>query len=380
MKKIFVLALMLCLSSGLFGLTIKDLEVNETSEELKAKKSKFLRIKTSDLEQYEKIVRKIEHDKLTNLPENQDLVDLNSAFESYLARRLNMIRKVFALFRQEFTTIVTHVEGLPKNRLPAFKTLLNVMEKSLDESKLKGSSDKFEDLASKVRHLKGLIDKNLVQSYDDMLVLNSENIAKSVFLAKIQLLHRWLLEDKFLEAKLWTKRLEKVHPENPFYLALQSHLSLIEYKRFSPKDEFENILEKNLKNKFGNAVTVKVHGKSLLDKAFLYYIEALERGYPPENEIPGLLPTVWEKVTKKFDKIYRYWSYPASFPNYREYMKDMANHCKTIVKDVPFKKYASKAYRILEQIFKYWPSNAGSALIDYNEIMEFNRMVNSKKL
>ncbi|MGM0601536.1 MAG: hypothetical protein ACQETH_17115, partial [Candidatus Rifleibacteriota bacterium] len=105
-----------------------------------------------------------------------------------------------------------------------------------------------------------------------------------------------------------------------------------------------------------------------------------KRGYPSEKEIPGLLPAIWDRIEKRFEKIYPYWSYPTHVNNYRKYMTELANHCKTVIQDVPFRKYANKAYKILEKIYRYWPSNAGPKLLEYNEIMKYNRLAAKKKL
>jgi len=360
----------------------EDLVVAESNEELIAKKNKFLQIEDSDLEQYERIVRQIDQFLATNQVASAEADKIRSEFDSFLTRRLNIIRKVFVVFRKEFSLISAHLEKVGPKRLPAFSSLAKVLDESLTEAKFKGSKEKWRDLKARVKALLDILrDKNVQQAYQDDLVLTAESAESAVFEAKVNLLHRWLLEGRLMEARPWILALEKQFGEKASCLALLAHYWLEEYKRTKDMPDMQSIIEKNLAKKFGSsAVVVTVKGNDLLQKSFLFYLEALRNGYPEEKEIPGLLPLYWERVRKMYEKIRPYWVYPNHFAGYVDYMKKMGSQCQAIVEQVPFRKYARPAYDLLNQMYAYWPSSAGPKVIEFQEIMRLNRLLSKKKL
>ncbi|HNV71314.1 MAG TPA: hypothetical protein PKO06_16545 [Candidatus Ozemobacteraceae bacterium] len=381
--KIRQLLLVLILSlSPLYGIELKDILVSETPEELEIKQSKFLSIAEKDLLQYEQIVRRLDQAESSGGANVTEYRRLRAEFDAYLTRRLNLIRKIFLAFRKEFTRVVDFIEPVGTDRLPAFSGLIAVLDDSIDEAKMKGSKDKWRDLKDRVNALQTTLNKPGVrQAYLDKLVLSSTEASETVFEAKTRLLHRWLLEGRRTEARPWVLELEKTHAEKALCLALLSHYWLEEYNARRGLPNPQELLEKELAKKFGTgAVTVKVSGADDLQKAFLYYLEALNKGYPPELEIPGLLPAYWERIRDKFNKIHPYWVFPDHFPGYRDFMKELASACQAVVENVPFKKYVSPAYRLLSDMYTYWPSKAGPKIIDFQEIMRLNRIAGNKKL
>ena len=381
-KKIMLLLVLLLQTTFLGALSPKDIILNETAEEIKVKKSKFLSIEEKDLLQYEKLIHLIDLDTKLQGKTLQGRTRLKAEFESYLSRRLNMIRKVFIVFRSEFEMILKHLESQNSKNLPSYRSLTKILLSEIDEAKFKGSKEKWKKLNKRARKIYSKAnDESLNQKYLDNLVLKANSSNKEIFEAQTRLLHRWLIENNLFQAQEWIKTLYKARPEDPLCLALMSHLHLEKYKIQKNMPDMEGIIENNLKKKFGSAVFVKMKKTDdHLQKSFLFYVEALKRGFPQEKEIPELLPFYWKRVSKMFEKVYPYWSYPTSFDHYREHMQEMCNHCKAIIQNVPFKKYGLKAYDILLKVYKYWPSQAGKELIGYFEINKMSREVSRKKL
>ncbi len=382
MKKFLLLILFTFLSLSLSALDLRDIQVVETDAELRIKQNKFLEIEIPDLIRYEKISRAVDRENLINGKASAENTKLQAEFDSYLFSRLNMICKVFVVFREETSTILDFLEKCKKEGLPAFENLISTLNKAIDTAWLKGSKEKWQDLRQRAKSLLLLAqNKDLKQKYKDQIVLTADDVSEEVFLAKVSLLHRWLLEGKLLECKPWIDSLAKKYAEKAENFALLSHYTLEQYKLKKNDPNWQKIQEKELKAKFGHgAVKVKGNQEDLLQKAFLYYVEALKKGYPQAKEIPGLLPEVWARVLAMYKTIHPYWNFPEKYPNYREDMKEMANFCRSIIVEVPFKKYAQPAYKLLSDIYRYWPAGAGSHIVDYQELIKLNRIAGNKKL
>ncbi len=201
--------------------------------------------------------------------------------------------------------------------------------------------------------------------------------------AKIRLLHRWLLEGKYSESTLPVADLAARYPDHPRCLGLQAHYWLEDYRQCMPSLDLKAELEKKISQQYGGAMTVTItlKGEKSLQKAFLFYLEALQKGYPPALEIPGLMPAYWQYVEVMYKKIHPYWRYPTSFNGFKDLAKDLASRCRAIAEFVPFKKYASPAYQILSDIYRYWPEDKfGPRIIDYREIMRLSMIVSKKSL
>lgn len=382
MKKIFLLVLFVFLSLSLSALELREIQVSVTDEDMQIQKNKFLKIEVSDLLRYEKISRTIDREILINGKASADRVKLQAEFDFYLVSRLNMIRKAFVVFREETLGILDFLDKCEKERLPAFENLIKALNKSIDTAWLKGSNQKWQDLVSRAKSLlMHTQDKALKQKYEDRVVLTAADVSEEVFLAKVALLHRWLIGGRLVECKPWIDLLAKNYAEKAENLALLSHYTLEQYKLRKNEPGLQKIGEKNLEAEFGaDAVKLKIQQENLLQKAFLYYVEALQKGYPQAKEIPGLLPELWAKVLGMYEKIYPSWKFPNHYPNYRDDMKELANLCRSIVVEVPFKKYAQPAYKIISDIYTFWPSGAGLPIIDYAEVIKLNRLAGSKKL
>jgi len=82
-----------------------------------------------------------------------------------------------------------------------------------------------------------------------------------------------------------------------------------------------------------------------------------------------------------YKKVHPYWRYPSHLANMRDLLKDLASRCRSVIENVPFKKYSSPAYEILSDIYKYWPEDKlGAKIIDYSELRKLSRIVANKKL
>lgn len=388
MKKLLLISCLLLSGLPASAIDPREVEITDTAQEIEFKKNKFLAISEKDLIQYESIAKQIDRDLAASVEPAADMLELRQNFNSFTARRLNMIRKVFAMFRGEFERVVGFIEPLPVDRLPAFVDLLKVLDETLDEAKMKGSKEKWHDL--KLRSsllLKQALDSANRQKYNDGLVLASNDEQAQYLAAKIRLLHRWLLEGMLSESTPWVQQLSVKHPDNPFCLALQAHYWFEDY-RFNVSDiNFKKQLEKKIADdvakNLGNGITITItlKGEKNLQKAYLYYIEALQKGYPAEQEIPGLLPAYWQYVEVMYKKVHPYWRYPNKLVNMRDMLKDLAGRCRSIVENVPFKKYALPAYGVLNDIYKYWQEDKlGAKIIDYREIMNLSRIASQKKL
>lgn len=360
MKKTFLMILFTFLCLSLSALEIQDIQVTETSEEIRIQKNKYLKIEISDLLRYEKISRTIDRENLISGKTSADNTKLQAEFDAYLFNRLNMIRKVFVVFRDETLSILNFLEKCEKERLPAFKNLIKTLNKSISEAWLKGNKEKWQDMLNRTKLLLLLAkNKDLSQQYKDQIILAADDISEEVFLAKVALLHRWLLNGRLTECQPLIASLPKKYAEKAEGFALHSHYTLEQYK-----------LKKNDQN----------YPKALLHKSFFYYVEALKKGYPQAKEIPGLLPEFWSHVLGIYEKIRPYWTYPDKYANYRQEMKEMANLCRSIIIEVPCKKYAEPAYKLISDIYKYWPTSAGAKIIDYPELIKLSRIVGNKKL
>jgi hypothetical protein len=367
-----------------FGLEPREVEINETAAELEIKRNKFLAIEEADLRQYETVSRQLDREQAIGQNSLPEAMKLRGDFDSFAARRLNMIRKVFVVFRQEFTRVVSFFEAVGPERLPAFSGLVRVLDESLDDAKMKGSKEKWQDLKARARALTTIINTpGVQQAYRDHLTLTADDAAHIVLEAKIRLLHRWLLTGWLDESRPWILDLAARFPDQASCLALQSHYWLEEFKLCMAGLDLKEAIEKKIAQAYpmgAVTVTIKMHGEDFLPKAFLLYVEALRRGYPPDREIPGLLPLYWQYVEVMYRKIHPYFRYPDRFPNYREFMKTLASRCQAIVESVPFRKYAMPAYQILNEIYRYWPEKAGLKIIEFAEIMRLNRLASQKKL
>lgn len=382
MKRYFLLVLFTFVSLSLSALDLRDIQVVETDEEIQINKNKFLEIEISDLIRYEKISRAIGREILIKGKASADNIKLQAEFDSYLFSRLNMICKVFVVFREESSRILDFLDKCKKERLPAFENLIKTLSEAIDAAWLKGSKEKWKALGDRAKSLLLLAqDKDLKQKYDDQIVITADDVSEDVFLAKVSLLHRWLLAGRLPECKAWIDSLTKNHAEKAESLALLSHYTLEQYKLKKNNPDLQKIQEKDLNAKFGHgAVKMKGNQEDLLQKAYLYYVEALKKGYPQEKEIPGLLPEVWARVLGIYKNIYPSWNFPNKYPNYRETMKEMANFCRSIIVEVPFKKYAQPAYKLISDIYRYWPAEAGPNILDYQELLKLNRTAGNKKL
>jgi hypothetical protein len=378
--KRFVLTIMLGMTSLVGGAAdLTEIPLVETQEELQARKNSFLSIEAKDLQQYESIARQIDRDQTIGTTPAPEIEKIRTEFDSYVKRRLDMIRHAFMLFRNEYSRVTGFLEKVTPNRLPAFTTLIEILCDSLDAAKMKGSAEKWQDLKQRAEKLLTMVKTpELRQTYLDQLVLTADDSAAAVFEAKTRLLHRWLLEGRMAESRPWILDLEKKFGNHALCLALMSHYCLEEYKIRQGQPNPKELFEKNWKPISGVEVQIKV--EDYLQKAFLYYLEALKRGYPEAKEIPGLLSEYLGKIRRMQQKIQSHWQFPTHFPGYREHMKEMASCCQAVVEFVPFKKYANPAFRLLSDIYTYWPTNAGAKIIDYPEIMRLQALVMKKKL
>lgn len=390
MKKLLLISCLLLSGLPASAIEPREVEITDTAQEIEFKKNKFLAITEKDLVQYEGVARQIDRDLAATVKPSDELVLLRQDFNSFASRRLNMIRKIFAMFRNEFERVISFIEPLPLDRLPAFVDLLKVMDESIDEAKMKGSKEKWHDL--KLRSsllLKQAEDAASRQKYHDGLVLNADDQQIEYLEAKMRLLHRWLLEGMLTEATPWIQQLSMKHADNPFCLALQAHYWFEDYRLNVSDINFKEQLEKkiadNLAQKFGSSsgmtITITLKGEKNLQKAYLYYLEALQKGYPEDREIPGLLPAYWQYIEVMYKKVHPYWRYPSHLVNMRDLLKDLASRCRSVVENVPFRKYSSPAYEILSDIYKYWQEDKlGPKIIDYREIINLSRLVSQKKL
>jgi len=388
MKKLLLISCLLLSGLPASAIEPREVEIADTVQEIEFKKNKFLAITEKDLIQYESVVRQIDRDNAAAVEPAAEMLELKQNFNSFTARRLNMIRKVFAMFRNEFERVVGFLEPLPVDRLPAFVDLLKELDESLDEAKMKGSKEKWHDL--KLRSsllLKQAQDSTSQQQYKDGLILNADDNKSEYLEAKIRLLHRWLFEGMLNDATPWVQQLSVKYPDNPFCLALQAHYWFEDYKfniaDINFKEQLEKKISDDISKKFGNgiSITITLKGEKNLQKAYLYYLEALQKGYPADQEIPGLLPAYWQYIEVMYKKVHPYWRYPSHLANMRDLLKDLAARCRSVVENVPFKKYASPAYGVLNDIYKYWPEDKlGAKIIDYREIMNLSRIVSQKKL
>jgi hypothetical protein len=80
-------------------------------------------------------------------------------FNAFAERRLNMIRKVFAMFRKEYSSIVDHLESMKTDTLPALTGFIEILCDSLDDAKMKGSPEKWRDLKARAERLKNLVQR-----------------------------------------------------------------------------------------------------------------------------------------------------------------------------------------------------------------------------
>ncbi len=387
MKRKLLLCLFLVFSClPLMAIEPKAVEINETLQELEAKKSKFLVITDKDLTQYEKLANLIDRDFAAETTPAAEAIELKTSFENYVERRLNMIRKVFAMFRKEYDRVIAFVEAVPAERLPAFKDLLKILDDSISDAKMKGSKDKWQDLKDRTAVLlQRAGEKGNIQLYKDKLVLQSDDSLSNLYLeAKVRLLHRWLLEGKFDASTPWVKDLAARYADHPLCLALQAHYWLVDYQQCVAGLDMKAELEKKISQKFGGGamvVSITLKGEKSLPKAFLFYLEALKKGYPADREIPGLLPAYWQHVEVMYKKIHPYWRYPDHLKGFRDLARDLASRCQAVVEFVPFKKYAAPAYEVLRTMHRYWQEDKiGPAIIDYREITRMGRLLSAKKL
>lgn len=384
MKRFILLACFLLACPNVYALEPRDVEITDTAQELEVKKNKFLAIEEQDLVQYEHIANSIDRDLAAEVAVDQAMLELRTNFNSYAARRLNMIRKVFALFRKEFSTLTATLESIPEDRLPAYIEFLKVLDESLSEAKMKGSKEKWQDLKARSSVLlKRAGSESAVLKYRDRLILSADDSKSGYLEAKIRLLHRWLLEGKFVEVTPFVEELAGKHPDHALCLGLQAHYWFEDYRQCMPSLDLKAELEKKIAQQYGGAMTVTItlKGEKSLHKAFLFYLEALQKGYPPALEIPGLMPAYWQYVEVMYKKIHPYWRYPSSFKGFKDLAKDLASRCQAVAEFVPFKKYASPAYQILSDIYRYWPEDKfGPKIIDYREIMRLSRIVSKKNL
>ena len=146
MKRLLLISCLLLNNLPASAIEPQAVAITETAQELEVKKNKFLAITEKDLVQYESIVRQIDRDKSAGAEPAKEFVGFKNDFDSFVDRRLNMIRKVFAVFRNEFEMVLKFIEPLPDERLPAFNSLLSELDSSLSEAKMKGSKDKWLDL------------------------------------------------------------------------------------------------------------------------------------------------------------------------------------------------------------------------------------------
>ena len=384
MKKLLLICcfMLACLSA--YALEPGDVEITDSAQELEIKKNKFLAIEEQDLVQYEGIANQIDRALAAEVTPDSAIIGLKANFNSYATRRLNMIRKVFSLFRNEFSNLTGVLESLPDNRLPAYIEFIKVLDESLNEAKMKGSKEKWQDLKNRAKALLTRASmESAVQQYKDRLILSSDDGKNGYLEAKIRLLHRWLLEGMFAEATPFVAELAAKYPDHALCLGLQAHYWFEDYRQCVPSLDLKAELEKKISQQYGGAMTVTItlKGEKSLQKAFLFYLEALQKGYPPAREIPGLMPAYWQYVEVMYKKIHPYWRYPASFKGFKDMAKDLASRCRAIAEFVPFKKYASPAYQILSDIYRYWPEDKfGPKIIDYREIMRLSMLVSKKSL
>lgn len=382
MKKFFLVLFFLTVCFNLYALSPKEVEITESPQEIEIKQNKFLTIENRDLSLYEKISNQIDTELAADSQPAAEILKLKNDFNDYAGRRLNMIRKVFTLFRKEFTSIIDFIESLPETRQPAFSDFLAILDSSLDSAKMKGSKEKWQDLKSRAT---ALLEKSknagLRQQYLDQLVLNAESAKQAYLEAQIRLLHRWLLTGNREDAEPWIEKLARQFPDHPLCLGLQAHFWFEDYRRCISGLKFKEELEKKIANQYGGAmvVTITLSGEKSLQKAFLFYLEALKKGFPADREIPGLLPAYWQYVEVMYKRVHPYWRYPNRFPDYRNFMKGLHSRCHAMVEFVPFKKYAKPAYLILSDMQRYWQENhSGPSLIDYSELMRLNRILGRK--
>ncbi|MFZ5953018.1 MAG: hypothetical protein ACOYXC_20110 [Candidatus Rifleibacteriota bacterium] len=388
MKKLLLISSLLLSGLPASAIDLREVEIFDTAQEIEFKKNKFLAISEKDLTHYEGVVRQIDRDLAASLAPAADMLELRKNFNSFAARRLNMIRKIFAVFRNEFERIVSFIEPLPADRLPAFVELLKELDDSLDEAKMKGCKEKWHDL--KLRSstlLKQAQDNAILQKYNDGLVLNADDSKSKYLEAKIRLLHRWLLEGMLSETTPWVQQVSAKYPDNPFCLALQAHYWFEDYKLniadINFKEQLEKKISDDLANKFGSGISISItlKGEKNLQKAYLFYLEALQKGYPADQEIPGLLPAYWQYIEVMYKKVHPYWRYPSHLTNMRDLLKDLSARCRSVVENVPFKKYCRPAFEILNDVYKYWPEDKlGPKIIDYREIMNLSKITSQKKL
>lgn len=382
MKKIVLASCFIFAGLTVYGIEPYQTEIRETREELELKKNKFLTISETDLVLYEKIGCQIDRNLAAGIAAENDQLEWRKDFDEYATRRFNMIRKVFLVFRKEYSAIIKHLEEIKTEKLPALTGLIQVLCDSLDDAKMKGSNEKWHDLKERAENLKKLVlQPDVQQKYKDLLILGADDGNQYFFEAKIRLLHRWLLQGHLEECSPWVEQLAAKYADHYLCLGLQSHFWFEDYKRCMAGLEFKSELEKKLSQQYGaGSVKITLKGETHLQKAFLFYVEALKRGYPPEQEIPGLLPAYWQYIEVMYKKIHPFFRYPGKFNGFRDYMKDLAGRCQAVVENVPFKKYASTAYQILNDIYRFWQEDkVGPKIIDYREIMRLNRLVSEKK-
>ncbi len=176
MRRLLLLICFVLSCLNAYALEPRDVEIADSTQELEIKKNKFLAIEEQDLTNYELIVNQIDRAVAAEVAADIDMLTLKNDFNSYATRRLNMIRKVFAMFRKEFSSVTAFMEALPEDRLPAYAEFIKVLDESLSDAKMKGSKEKWQDLKGRAGTLlKKACAESAIQKYRDRLILSSDD-------------------------------------------------------------------------------------------------------------------------------------------------------------------------------------------------------------
>lgn len=351
MNRIIIVTLLGCFfATGLLAIPTVSIDEKLSRDDFESKKFFLLQLTEKDLDSYERLVSVIIAEELLGREVDSELKTLKEDCDKFFLRRISFSVKTFLPHKKELEMGLSYLEKKEPFELVPFKMLIATYSTTLKngEARCADFSGRAEILLKAVRTLQAR------RKFKDELVLHMPVLDNELVLAaKVKVINRWLLEGVNKDrSKKELDRLYQSNGQNPLVLALNA----------------------NFHTQMGIWASDDQVKKEYIENAFDYFIAAVKNGYSNINGCPGLYSELVKLQSKEWNILARYYPYPQHLEGYRERAENLLdNVCQAII-FIPEKTFRLKAYKIMSNLYVYWPSQYGEKPMGYGKMIEYQRL------
>ena len=344
------------MTSALFAVTSINVDEQELEREYRAQSWLLLVVTPEDLDRYEFLASHAHARRLVGRP-SATLDGMLEDWERNYRRRIRFTVYSLALHRRELNAAVTHFESKPATSLVPQEGMLAVYLAELERRQ------RTEELAARVRALLAAArDEGNRRTFEEQVFMGLPDLDDAfVFAMQLRILTARVLDGEFDGVDERIAALRDVHGDDPGILALEANVAYGRARRIS-----DQALQRRR-----------------IQEAFDLFRQAVDRGLKDPDAVPGLSGAYTKTLADEWAVLVRYWPFPGHLDRFRERALALCEQSKIAITYLPSLEHRQRAYRILSQLFTYWPSSGDSRYaatgprpVEYGETVEFSRLVN----